>query len=112
MESKGNSIKFAVFLGRKTTRKIVVVVKRKKYKNENKKMFSIKFKKKVIPIQARGPSPNGRNAAGLYMGRSSEYRSGQNLSGSGKLLASRIIPNNDIAIGVPSVIIKSEFGIG
>lgn len=65
----------------------------------------------VIPIQARGPSPNGINAAGLYMGRSSEYRSGQKFSGSGKFLASRIIPNNDIAIGVPSVITRSVSGI-
>lgn len=68
--------------------------------------------KRVSPMQVRGPSPNGTNAFGLYLGLSPENRSGKNCSGSGKYSGSRMSPRCDITIGVPFLMIKSEFGIG
>lgn len=65
-----------------------------------------------IPMHVLGPSPKGIKAAGLYCWLSGANLSGQNLSGSGKYCESLIRPKWDIIIAVPSVIVKSEFGIG
>lgn len=66
--------------------------------------------KYFLPMQIRGPSPNGMFAAGLYNLLSLLYRSGINLIGSGKYSGSRNIPINEIMIGVPFSILRLLFG--
>ena len=69
----------------------------------------------TLPMHIRGPSPNGIY---VYFGRlpifSSVKRSGSNLSGSGKYLASFWIPNTDTKTAVPagSVIVPFPDGDG
>ena len=63
----------------------------------------------VVPMQNRGPSPNGKNVQGTCNCPSLNL-SGSNLIGSGKYSGSRCSPKTGIKTGVPFSITTSVLG--